>query len=202
MPPTSSSDVTILDFGVWSPQLPNGVAEALAVLGPLDHVERRADQLDSRAPPAARRSASSRARLSAGLPAHRREQGVGPLAAEHVGDALEVERLDVRAVGEPGVGHDRRRVRVDDDRAEAVLAQHLERLRARVVELARLPDHDRAGADQSRSTSGHAAGARRTSSTQSLMIGHASCGPGPASGWNCTERARRSGKSRPSTVPS
>ena len=27
-------------------------------------------------------------------------------------------------------------------------------------------------------------------------------GPGPASGWNCSERARNSGKSSPSTVPS
>ena len=41
-----------------------------------------------------------------------------------------------------------------------------------------------------------------SSSTKSRMIGHASCGPGPASGWNCAERARSRGKSRPSTVPS
>src|SRR5205085_1448210 len=43
---------------------------------------------------------------------------------------------------------DRGRVRVDDDRPEPVLAQHLQRLAPGVVELARLPDHDRAGADQ------------------------------------------------------
>ena len=34
------------------------------------------------------------------------------------------------------------------------------------------------------------------------ISGRASCGPGPASGWNWTERACSSGKSRPSTVPS
>ena len=83
-----------------------------------------------------------------GAAAHRRQQRVGPLAAQHGRDAFEVERLDVGAVGEAGVGHDRRRVRVDDDRAVAVLAQHLQRLAAGVVELAGLADHDRAGADQ------------------------------------------------------
>ena len=35
-----------------------------------------------------------------------------------------------------------------------------------------------------------------------IVIGQASRGPGPASGWNCTLCARSSGKSKPSTVPS
>ena len=101
--------------------------------------------------PSSSRMPSSRScdgEVERGLAAHRRQQRVGPLAREHVGDAFEVERLEVGAVGEAGVGHDRRRVRVDDDRAEPVLAQHLERLAAGVVELAGLPDHDRPGADQ------------------------------------------------------
>ena len=62
-----------------------------------------------------------------------------------VGD---VERLDVGGVGELGVGHDRRRVRVHEHDAVALFAQHAARLRARVVELARLADHDRPAADQ------------------------------------------------------
>ena len=57
------------------------------------------------------------------------------------------DRLDVGRVGEVGVGHDRGRVRVDEDDAHALLAQHAARLRARVVELGRLADDDRAGAD-------------------------------------------------------
>ena len=59
-----------------------------------------------------------------------------------------VERLDVGAVGEVGVGHDRRRVRVGEDDPVALLAQHPAGLGARVVELARLADHDRPGADE------------------------------------------------------
>ena len=57
-------------------------------------------------------------------------------------------RLDIGAVGELRVGHDRRGIRVDQDQAQTFLAQRLERLRARIVELAGLPDHDRSRADQ------------------------------------------------------
>ena len=132
-------------------------------------------------------SASSRARLSAVPPPIVGEQRVGPLEAEHVGDRLDVERLEIRAVGEAGVGHDRRRVRVDDDRAEAVLAQHLERLAAGVVELGGLADHDRAGADDADRLD--VGSTRQRSSTHFSMSDHASCGPGPASGMEL-ERAR------------
>ena len=57
------------------------------------------------------------------------------------------QRLDVGAIGQLRVGHDRRRVAVDEHDFEAFAAQRLDRLRARVVELAGLPDDDRAGAD-------------------------------------------------------
>jgi hypothetical protein len=116
------------------------------VLGPLDGVEAGADQLD------AELVENAGVRELAGeverrLAAHRGQERVRALEPEHLGDRLDVERLEVRPVGEAGVGHDRRRVRVDDDRAEPVLAQHLERLATCVVELRRLADHDRPGAD-------------------------------------------------------
>ena len=179
------------------------VLELLAVLRAPDHLHGRADELDAELLEHTRLRERDR-EVERGLPAERRQDGIRALALEDGGDALEVERLDVRAVGEPGVGHDRRRVRVDDDRAIAVLAQHLQRLAARVVELAGLADDDRAGADDADALE---VAPRRhqlfeSSSTQRSRIGHASCGPGPASGWNCTERARSAGKSKPSTVPS
>ena len=72
------------------------------------------------------------------------------------------ERLDVGAVGQLRVGHDRRRVAVDEDDLEPFGAQRLARLRAGVVELARLPDDDRAGADDEDAfeigSSGHGGG--------------------------------------------
>ena len=177
------------------------VAEELPILGPLDHVDARAEQLD----PELLEHAGGREldrEVERRLAAERRQEAVGPLAAEDVGDPLEVERLDVRPVGEPGVGHDRRRVRVDDDRAVAVLPQHLERLAAGVVELAGLTDHDRPGADHADRLEIAPSGHRSSIATQRSRIGQASCGPGPASGWNCTEEARSAGKSKPSTVPS
>ena len=134
-------------LGHLQPGRPNGVAEFLAVLGAADDVGRRADQLDPERVEHTR-VGQLEADVERGLAAHRRQQRVRPLAPEHVRDALHVERLEVGAVGEAGVGHDRGRVRVDDDRAEAVLAEHLQRLAARVVELAGLADDDRAGADQ------------------------------------------------------
>ena len=125
----------------------HGLAEEVAILCALDHVDRCTDQLDAEIveDPLLREPDGEVQRR---LPAHRREQCVGSLALEHARDSFEVERLQVRAVGEPGVGHDRRRVRVDDDRLEPVRSEHLQRLAAGVVELAGLPDHDRPGADQ------------------------------------------------------
>ena len=82
-----------------------------------------------------------------GLAAERRQQRVGTLLRDDRFDELRRDRLDVGAVGELRVRHDRRRVRVHEDDPEAVLAQDLARLRAGVVELARLPDDDRARAD-------------------------------------------------------
>ncbi len=119
------------------------LTEELAVLRAPDRLEARADQLDAELVEDAFLPEPAR-EVERGLAAERRQQRVRSLALEHRCDALDVERLEVRAVGEAGVGHDRRRVRVDDDRPVALLAEHLERLAPGVVELARLPDDDRA----------------------------------------------------------
>ncbi len=86
--------------------------------------------------------------VQAGLAAKRRQQGVGPLGLDHLGHHLPGQRLDVRAVGHLRVGHDRGRIRVDQHDHVPFLAQGLARLRARVIELAGLPDDDRPGTDQ------------------------------------------------------
>ena len=91
------------------------------------------------------RSSSADREVQRGLPAERRQDRVGSLALDDGGDHVDVERLDVGPVGEVRVGHDRRRVRVGEDDAVALAAQDAARLRARVVELARLADDDRPG---------------------------------------------------------
>src|SRR5262249_11383299 len=173
---------------------PHGLAEELAVLGAVDRVEVRADQLDA----ALDREAGQLDReVQRRLPAERRQDRVGPLALDHLGDRGRVERLEVGRVGPLGVGHDRGRVRVHEHHAVALAPQHAARLRPRVVELARLPDADRAGAeDQDRAKVGsfrHAAASRSKK-------GRASSGPGEASGWNWT--LAKPSPTSPSHVPS
>ena len=120
--------------------------ELLAVLGLVDRLLRGADQLDVELVEHALAREVERA-VERRLPAHRRQQRVGALPLDDLRDHLPGDRLDVGDVGHLRVGHDRRRVRVHQDHPVALLAQRLARLRARVVELARLADDDRAGAD-------------------------------------------------------
>ena len=115
------------------------------------------------------------------------------------------QRLDVGRGGDLGVGHDRRRVGVDEHDLVALLHQHPARLGARVVELGGLADHDRAGADQQDLVEVVAAGMvrrRPISSTKRSNRYSASCGPGPASGWYWTVAPWTSRSARPSTVRS
>ena len=82
-----------------------------------------------------------------GLAAEAGEQALGPLPRDDRLDRLDRERLEVDGVGDLRVGHDRGRVRVDEDRPDALGAQGAAGLRAGVVELGRLADDDRPGAE-------------------------------------------------------
>ncbi len=83
-----------------------------------------------------------------GLAAEGGQQRVGLFADDDLLDDLGRDRLDVGAVGELRVGHDRGRVGVDQDDAVALLAQGLAGLDAGVIEFAGLADDDGAGADE------------------------------------------------------
>ena len=83
-----------------------------------------------------------------GLSAHRREQRVRPFLFDHELDVLRRDRLDVGAVGELGIGHDRRRIGVHENDLVALFLQRLGGLGSGVVELCALADDDRAGADE------------------------------------------------------
>ena len=91
--------------------------------------------------------ARSTARFKRGLAADGRQDRVGPLALDDRGEHFDRQRLDVGPIRQLGVGHDRRRVAVDENDFESLGTQRFARLAARVVELARLADDDRAGAD-------------------------------------------------------
>ena len=132
--------------GTSAPISLHRVAEQQAILGDLDRLDRRADQLDAvlleRAVLAERHREVER-----GLAADGRQHRVGTLLLDDLREHFRRQRLDVGAIGDLRVGHDRRRVAVDEDDLEPLGAQRLARLGAGVVELAGLPDDDRAGAD-------------------------------------------------------
>ncbi len=77
-----------------------------------------------------------------GLSAHRGQQGVGLLPLDHPLDPVGCQRLDVGAVGQIRVRHNRGWVRIHQNHAIALFLQGSHRLGARVVELARLTDDD------------------------------------------------------------
>ena len=82
-----------------------------------------------------------------GLPAHGRQQRVGPLLLDDLGDDLRRDRLDIGRVGQVRIGHDRGRVGIDQHDPVALFLEGLAGLGAGIVELAGLADDDRAGAD-------------------------------------------------------
>ena len=66
-----------------------------------------------------------------GLAAEAGEQALGLLPGDDRLDRLDRQRLEVDDVGDRRVGHDRGRVRVDEDRPDALGAQRAAGLRAR-----------------------------------------------------------------------
>jgi hypothetical protein len=125
----------------------HGLGELLAVFRHPDRPLVRPDQLDS--VPGEGAILGERHRdVQRGLAAHGRKQRVRPLPLDHLGHPLGRDRFDVGAVGDLRVGHDRRRIRIDQDDPVALLLERPHRLGARVVELGALPDHDGAGTEQ------------------------------------------------------
>ena len=127
------------------------LAEQLTVLGLVDRVSGRADHRDVEFFEHAHLAQRQRG-VERGLPAHggQQRESAGKNVAllfDDLGDDLGRDRLDVGRVGEIGIGHDRRRVRIHQDDPVAFFLERLARLCSGIVELARLADDDRAGAD-------------------------------------------------------
>ena len=130
----------------FEPDLAHGIAEELTILGHIDRFARGADELDAILLEHALTHEIER-RVERGLAAHRRQHRIRALLLDDARHGAPVDRLDVGGIGHAGVGHDRGRVRVDQDDAVAFLAQCLAGLCTGVVELAGLTDDDRTRAD-------------------------------------------------------
>ena len=126
--------------GQRTPSSAGEPAEALAVLGEVDRVERRAEDPVAGA---LDRAGELERRLAAELDADADRL----LALEHGEHGLLVERLEVEPVGGVVVGRDGLRVAVDHHRLVALRAEALRGVDAAVVELDPLPDPVRAAAE-------------------------------------------------------
>ncbi len=95
-----------------------------------------------------------------GLASEGGEEDVGTFLDDDLFDDLGGDRLDVGAVGELRIGHDRGRIRVHQHDLVAFLLQRLAGLHSGIVEFTALSDHDGTGADQknlvNRGITGHA----------------------------------------------
>ena len=120
--------------------------EELAVLGLLDRLERRAEDLDLALPEDALLG-QLHGQVQTRLAAQTRNDGVGALVTDDLGNVFERQRLHVDLVGNMRVGHDGGRVRIDQNHLVTLLLECKARLRTRIVELGGLTDHDRARPD-------------------------------------------------------
>ena len=128
------------------PDLAHGVVEQLAILGHVDGFARRGDEFDAVAREHAFANQVERG-VERRLPAHGGQQRVRLFLLDDARQRAPVDGLDVDRVGHLRVGHDRRGVRIHEDDAVALLLERLAGLRAGIIELARLADDDRAGAN-------------------------------------------------------
>ena len=133
------------------PDLGHRLAKQLAVLGLVDGVGGGADHRDVEFVEHAHLAQRQRG-VERGLPAHGRQQREAAgndvaLLLDDLGDDLRRDRLDIGRVRQIRIGHDGRRIGIDQDDPIALGLERLAGLRAGIIELAGLADDDRARAD-------------------------------------------------------
>ena len=121
--------------------LGHGLVKELSVLAALDGGQVAADHLDA---VLVERTVLCQldGDVQTGLAAQRGQQRVRAFFLDYTLDKLGGDRLNIGAVGQARVGHDGRRVGVDQDDLKAILLEHLAGLGAGVVELAGLANDD------------------------------------------------------------
>ena len=121
--------------------LGHGLVKEFAVLAALDSGQVAADHLDAVLIECAV-LCQLNGSVQTGLAAQRGQQRVRALFLDYALDKFGGDGLDIGAVGKTRVGHDGRRVGVDQDDLKAILLEHLAGLCAGVVELTGLTDND------------------------------------------------------------
>lgn len=124
----------------------HGGLEQFAVFALLDGLHARADEFHAVLFEAAALVQFHR-QVQRRLPAQRGQNRVRLLLLDDLLHELRRQRLQIRRVGQFRVGHDGRRVGIDQNDAVALVFQRLERLGAGIVELGCLPNLDGAAAE-------------------------------------------------------
>ena len=126
--------------------LAHRVLKGLTVFGLVDGFHVRAEELDAVCFEEAAARQGHR-QVEACLAAEGRQHSVGLFLQDDPLDDVLGQRFDVDFVGHRLVGHDRRRIGVDEHDLQPRLAQRFAGLGAGVVKFRRLSDNDRAGTD-------------------------------------------------------
>ena len=92
-------------------------------------------------------SSSCQRGVQPGLAAHGRQQRVGAFLFDDLGYGFRGDGLDIGGVGKAGVGHDRGRVRVDQNDPVTFFPQRFAGLSAGIIEFAGLSNNNGARAD-------------------------------------------------------
>ena len=129
-------------LGAGEANLVHRLLEQIAVFRRLNRLHRRANQFHAVFLQHAVFGKIQRA-VERRLPAHRRQNRVRALLGDNLLHRLPLNRLDVRRVCHLRIGHNRRRVGIDENDAQPLATQRLARLRARIIKLARLTDDNR-----------------------------------------------------------
>ena len=127
-------------------ELLHGFLEDFTVFAAFDSVEVHTDDLHAVLVQHAG-LAQGRGEVQASLAAQVREEGLRAFLFDNLGEAGDVQRVDVGGIGHDRVGHDGSRVRVHEHDLVTLFAQGLASLGAGIVEFASLTDHDRARTD-------------------------------------------------------
>ena len=129
-------------LGAGKSYLAHRLLEQVAVFRRLNRLHRRANQLDAVALQHAVFGQIQRA-VQRRLPAHRRQNRVRALPGNNFLHRIPLNRLNISSVRHLRVGHNRRRIRIDENDAQPLATQRLARLRPRIIKLARLTDDNR-----------------------------------------------------------
>ena len=126
---------------------PHRLFEQIAVFGFFDRIDFGADHLDAVAFEYAFLGEID-GEVERRLAAQSRQDCVGTFLGDDFFNDVGGNWLDVGAIGKSRIGHDRRRIGIDEDHPVTLFFQSLQSLCAGVVELASLTDDNRSGADQ------------------------------------------------------